>query len=36
MNIKVFNIRLSKEHCQNDQAKMNEFLELSRSEAYVN
>lgn len=26
MNIKVFNIRLSKEHCQNDQAKMNEFL----------
>ena len=27
MNIKVFNIRLSKEHCQNDQAKMNEFLD---------
>ena len=27
MNIKVFNIRLSKEHCQNDQTKMNEFLD---------
>ena len=27
MNIKVFNIRLSKEHCQNDQSKMNEFLD---------
>jgi superfamily II DNA helicase RecQ len=27
MNIKVFNIRLSKEHCVNDQEKMNEFLQ---------
>ncbi|MGL2962761.1 HRDC domain-containing protein [Flavobacterium sp. RSB2_4_14] len=27
MNIKVFNIRLSKEHCQNDQQKMNDFLD---------
>jgi superfamily II DNA helicase RecQ len=27
MNIKVFNIRLNKEHCHNDQTKMNEFLE---------
>lgn len=27
MNIKVFNIRLSKEYCQNDQNKMNEFLD---------
>ena len=27
MNIKVFNIRLSKEHCQEDQNKMNEFLD---------
>ena len=27
MNIKVFNIRLSKEHCQNDQNRMNEFLD---------
>lgn len=27
MNIKVFNIRLNKEHCQNDQVKMNEFLD---------
>jgi len=27
MNVKVFNIRLSKEHCQNDQANMNEFLD---------
>lgn len=27
MNIKVFNIRLDKEHCQNDQSKMNEFLD---------
>ena len=27
MNVKVFNIRLSKEHCQNDQQKMNEFLD---------
>ena len=26
MNIKVFNIRLSKEHCEEDQNKMNEFL----------
>jgi hypothetical protein len=26
MNIKVFNIRLSKEHCQSDQDRMNEFL----------
>jgi superfamily II DNA helicase RecQ len=26
MNIKVFNIRLTKEHCQNDQNRMNEFL----------
>lgn len=26
MNIKVFNIRLSKEHCLNDQNRMNEFL----------
>ncbi|MDI1317684.1 HRDC domain-containing protein [Flavobacterium sp.] len=27
MNIKVFNIRLNKEHCQNDQSIMNEFLD---------
>ncbi|MCF6129672.1 HRDC domain-containing protein [Flavobacterium sp. AS60] len=27
MNIKVFNIRLSKEHCQQDQTRMNEFLD---------
>lgn len=27
MNIKVFNIRLDKENCQNDQRKMNEFLD---------
>ena len=27
MNIKVFNIRLDKEHCQQDQIKMNEFLD---------
>ncbi|MDN3678327.1 HRDC domain-containing protein [Flavobacterium paronense] len=27
MNIKIFNIRLNKEHCQNDQIKMNEFLD---------
>ena len=27
MNIKVFNIRLSKEYCQNDQQKMNAFLD---------
>ena len=27
MNIKVFNIRLDKEHCQEDQNKMNEFLD---------
>jgi superfamily II DNA helicase RecQ len=27
MNIKVFNIRLSKEHCEEDQNKMNEFLD---------
>lgn len=27
MNVKVFNIRLSQEHCQNDQQKMNEFLD---------
>jgi len=27
MNVKVFNIRLSKEHCQNDQQKMNDFLD---------
>ena len=27
MNIKVFNIRLDKEHCQEDQKKMNEFLD---------
>jgi len=26
MNIKVFNIRLDKENCQNDQSRMNEFL----------
>ena len=26
MNIKVFNIRLDKENCQNDQNSMNEFL----------
>jgi len=26
MNIKVFNIRLDKEHCQEDQNRMNEFL----------
>ena len=26
MNIKVFNIRLAKDFCQNDQDKMNEFL----------
>ena len=27
MNIKVFNIRLSKEFCQTDQDKMNQFLD---------
>ncbi len=27
MNIKVFNIRLDKENCQNDQRRMNEFLD---------
>ena len=27
MNIKVFKIRLNKEHCQEDQNKMNEFLD---------
>ena len=27
MNIKVFNIRLAKEFCQEDQAKMNAFLD---------
>jgi hypothetical protein len=27
MNIKVFNIRLDKENCQNDQTRMNEFLD---------
>jgi superfamily II DNA helicase RecQ len=27
MNIKVFTIRLDKENCQNDQVKMNEFLD---------
>ncbi len=27
MNIKVFNIRLRKEYCQNDQSRMNAFLE---------
>lgn len=27
MNIKVFNIRLDKEHCQEDQNRMNQFLE---------
>ena len=27
MNIKVFNIRLDKENCQNDQSKMNAFLD---------
>jgi superfamily II DNA helicase RecQ len=27
MNIKVFNIRLAKEFCQDDQAKMNTFLD---------
>jgi superfamily II DNA helicase RecQ len=27
MNIKVFNIRLNKEHCQEDQNNMNEFLD---------
>lgn len=27
MNIKVFNIRLNKEHCRDDQSKMNEFLD---------
>ena len=27
MNIKVFNIRLNKEFCQDDQNKMNEFLD---------
>lgn len=27
MNIKVFNIRLNKEHCQEDQNRMNEFLD---------
>lgn len=26
MNIRVFNIRLNKEHCYNDQSRMNEFL----------
>lgn len=28
MNIKVFNIRLDKENCENDQSKMNTFLDL--------
>jgi superfamily II DNA helicase RecQ len=27
MNIKVFNIRLDKEHCTEDQNRMNEFLD---------
>ncbi|NDP26160.1 MAG: aldolase [Flavobacterium sp.] len=27
MNIKVFNIRLDKEHCLDDQNRMNEFLD---------
>jgi superfamily II DNA helicase RecQ len=27
MNIKVFNIRLNKEHCQEDQNRMNQFLD---------
>lgn len=27
MNIKVFNIRLDKENCQNDQTRMNTFLD---------
>jgi superfamily II DNA helicase RecQ len=27
MNIKIFNIRLDKEHCQEDQNRMNEFLD---------
>ena len=27
MNIKVFNIRLNKEHCKEDQNKMNDFLD---------
>jgi len=27
MNIKVFNIRLDKENCQEDQRRMNEFLD---------
>lgn len=27
MNIKIFNLRLSKEHCHNDQAQMNSFLD---------
>jgi len=27
MNIKVFNIRLDKENCQNDQTRMNSFLD---------
>lgn len=27
MNIKVFNIRLDKENCLNDQSKMNDFLD---------
>lgn len=27
MNIKVFNIRLEKEYCLNDQSKMNDFLD---------
>lgn len=27
MNIKVFNIRLNKEHCQEDQNRMNAFLD---------
>ncbi len=27
MNIKVFNIRLEKEHCEEDQNRMNEFLD---------
>lgn len=27
MNIKVFNIRLAKQHCQADQHKMNQFLD---------
>jgi len=27
MNIKVFNLRLDKDNCQNDQQKMNQFLD---------